>query len=81
MRLYKYFVGESRFTDELRGDALDSRPEFIRNGEVDVPLIMEHFIQSQSYIRNLANEEAEKKFIEEEGRLKRRIQAENEENG
>ena len=70
MRLYKYFVGESRFTDELRGDALDHKTEFIRNGEVDVPLIMEHFIQSQQYIRDLDNEEAERKFIEEEGRMK-----------
>ena len=70
MRLYKYFVGESRFTDELRGDALDHKPEFIRNGEVDVPLIMERFIQSQSHIRDLDSEEAERKFIEEEGRLK-----------
>jgi hypothetical protein len=70
MRLYKYFVGESRFTDELRGDALDHKPEFIRNGIVDVPLIMERFIQSQKTIRDLDNEEAERKFIEEEGRMK-----------
>ena len=70
MRLYKYFVGESKFADELRGDALDHKPEFIRNGEVDVPLIMEHFIQSQKYIRDLDNEEAERRFIEEEGRMK-----------
>ena len=70
MRLYKYFVGESRFTDVLKGDALEHKTEFIKSGELDVPLIMEHFIQSQRYIRDPDNEEAERKFIEEEGRLK-----------
>ncbi|MBR1708450.1 MAG: AAA family ATPase [Clostridia bacterium] len=70
MRLYKYFVGESRFTDVLKGDALEHKAEFIKSGELDIPLIMEHFIQSQRYIRDPDNEEAERKFIEEEGQLK-----------
>ena len=70
MRLYNYFIGESGFSDEMRGDALDHKPEFIKDGELDVPLIMERFIESQKYIRDMNNEEAEKKFIESEGREK-----------
>ena len=70
MRLYRYYLGESQFTDELRGDALDGKPEFIKNGVLDVRLIMERFINTQKYIRNIKDEEAEKKFIEEEGREK-----------
>ena len=70
MRLYKYFVGESRFSQEMRREALKDKPEFIRGGELDIPLIMERFIASQKIIRNIFDEEAEKKFIEEEGREK-----------
>ena len=70
MRLYRYYLGESQFADELRGDALDGKPEFIKNGVLDVRLIMERFINTQKYIRNIKDEEAEKKFIEEEGREK-----------
>jgi hypothetical protein len=70
MRLYNYFIGESRFAEELRGDALDHKPEFIKNGELNVPLIMDRFIETQKYIRNLNDEDAEKKFLEEEGREK-----------
>ncbi len=68
MRLYRYFVGESRFAQDMRREALKDKPEFIKNGELNVPLIMERFIQSQSIIRNMNDEQAEKKFIEEEGR-------------
>ena len=32
MRLYNYYIGESRFSDEMRGDALDYKPEFIKGG-------------------------------------------------
>ena len=70
MRLYNFFIGESRFAEELRGDALDNKPAFIRGGELNVPLIMDRFIKTQKYIRNLDDEAAEKKFIEEEGREK-----------
>ena len=63
-------AGESRFAEELRGDAIDNKPEFIKNGELDIPLIMERFIMTQEYIRNLSDEEAEKRFIEDEGREK-----------
>ena len=70
MRLYNYFIGESRFAEELRGDALDHRPEFIKGGELNVPLIMERFIETQKFIRNLDDQQAEKRFLEEEGREK-----------
>ena len=70
MRLYNFFIGESRFTEELSGDANDHKPEFIKDGELNVPLIMKRFIQTQEYIRNLKDEEAERRFIEDEGREK-----------
>ena len=70
MRLYNFFIDESRFSEEMRGDALDYKPEFIKDGELNIRLIMERFIETQKYIRNIDNDEAEKKFIEEEGREK-----------
>jgi hypothetical protein len=70
MRLYNFFIGESRFAEELRGNALDNKPEFIKGGKLDIPLIMKRFIETQKIIRKLDDEEAEKKFIEEEGREK-----------
>ena len=70
MRLYKYFVGESRFAQDMRREALKNKPEFIKNGELNIPLIMERFIDSQKIIRNMDDEAAEKRFIEEEGREK-----------
>ena len=70
MRLYNYYIGESRFSDEMRGDALDHKPEFIKGEKLDIPLIMERFIETQKYIRKLNDEAAEKKFLEEEGREK-----------
>lgn len=70
MLLYNYFISESRFVEEMRGDALDHKPEFIKGGELDVPLIMDRFIKTQEHIRNLNDEEAEKRFIEDEGREK-----------
>lgn len=70
MRLYKYYVGESRFSAEMRADALDGQPAFIKDGKLNVPLIMERFIETQKYIRNLNDPEAERRFLEEEGREK-----------
>ena len=70
MRLYNYYIGEGRFADELRGSALDNKPEFIKGGELNVPLIMQRFIETQKYIRDLHDEEAERKFLEEDGREK-----------
>jgi len=54
MRLTKYFIGESRFSQEMRREALKDKPEFIKDGKLDVPLIMKRFIASQKIIRNLS---------------------------
>lgn len=54
----------------MRGNALDNKPAFIRNGELDVPLILDRFIETQKMIRKPDDETAEKKFIEKEGREK-----------
>jgi hypothetical protein len=70
IRLYRTYLGESRFADELRGSALDHKPEFTKNGELNIRLIMARFIEMQKTIRPLMDEEAEKKFLEEEGREK-----------
>ncbi len=70
IRLYRTYLGESRFADELRGSALDHKPEFTKNGELNIRLIMARFIETQKIIRNLMDDEAEKKFLEEEGREK-----------
>jgi hypothetical protein len=67
---YFFYIGESRFAAEMRGNALDNKPAFIRNGELDVPLILDRFIETQKMIRKPDDETAEKKFIEEEGREK-----------
>lgn len=70
MRLCRYFVGESRFAQDMRREALMNKPEFIKGGELNIPLIMERFIDSQKIIRNMYDEATERKFIEEEGREK-----------
>ena len=70
MRLYNFFIGNSRYSKEVRADAVEHKPEFIKDGILDVALIMERFIKSQKTIRNIFDENAEKRFIEEEGREK-----------
>ena len=54
----------------MRREALMNKPEFIKGGELNIPLIMERFIDSQKIIRNMYDEATERKFIEEEGREK-----------
>ena len=73
MRLYKKYVSESRFAEELRPDALDHKPEFIKNGELNVPLIMERFIERHEQIWGHPEETEDaaqktERFLEEEGR-------------
>ncbi len=63
MRLYKQFIGESKY-DDLRQLAASEKNIFIEDGVLDVPKIMQHFIDSQKII----HEEYEQKFAEEEGR-------------
>ena len=41
MRLCRYFVGESEFARDMKREALKDKPEFIKGGALDVPLIME----------------------------------------
>lgn len=68
MRLFKYFVGESKYSKDMRREVLKNKPEFIKDGQLDIPLIMERFIESQRNIRNMNDAASEKKYIEEEGR-------------
>ena len=70
MRLYKYFISESRYLQSMREDALEHKPAFIKDGSLNIPLIMERFIETQKTIRDINNTEAEKRFMEEEGREK-----------
>lgn len=63
MRLYKQFLGESRY-DDLKQLGTSEKSVFIENGELNVPKIMEHFINSQKQI----HDEYTEKFAEEEGR-------------
>ena len=70
MRILRYLIGESAFSSEMSREAETHKPEFIKGGQLDAPLIMTRFIDSQKIIRNIYDEEAEKKFIEDEGREK-----------
>ena len=65
MRLYTYFIGESRKNEELKQIAAASRTIFAReDGTLDVRLIMEHFIDEHNRIHKGENE----RFLEQEGR-------------
>ena len=63
MRLYKQFLGESKY-DDLKQLGSSEKSVFIENGELNVPKIMQHFIDSQIIIHDKYSE----KFAEEEGR-------------
>lgn len=63
MRLYRQFVGETKY-DDLLQMAASEKNIFIEDGMLNVPKIMEHFINSQKIIRGEMNE----RFLEEEGR-------------
>ena len=63
MRLYRQFVGETKY-DNLQQMAASEKNIFIEDGMLNVPKIMEHFINSQKIIRGEMNE----KFVEDEGR-------------
>ncbi len=65
MRLYQYFLGESRKNDAFRSDALINKSIFImEDGSLNMPLILEHFVETQRRVHG----EAEDRFLEEEGR-------------
>ena len=65
MLLYAYFIGESKNNEDLKQIAAANKSIFIDNdGWLDIPKIMEHFINEHNRIHKNQDE----KFIEEEGR-------------
>lgn len=65
MRLYNYYIGDSKDNDDLRRMASGDRSVFIKeDGMLDVCKIMEHFIEAHNRI----HAEKDDGFLEEEGR-------------
>ena len=65
MRLYNYFIGESRKNEDLKQLAAANKAMFIRaDGTMDVRLIMEHFIDEHNRIHKGET----RRFLEQEGR-------------
>lgn len=64
-RFYNFFLSEEREKEpELYKIAITEKNKFIKNGTLDMKMILEHFIRSFSDIYGNQNE----KFLEEEGR-------------
>ena len=68
MRLYRYFISKSKYRDWMKGEAMEYKSQFTKDGILNVPLIMERFIKAQNQIRDMDDENARKKFIEDVGR-------------
>ena len=65
MRLYQYFLGESRKNEAFRSDALVHKSIFINDDHsLNMPLILEHFIDTQKRVHG----DTDDQFLEEEGR-------------
>ena len=65
MRLYNYFIGESRKNDDLKQMAAADKNIFINeDGTLNVKTILEHFIPSHNMIHKGETD----KFLEQEGR-------------
>lgn len=65
MRLYNYFVGESSKNNDLRQSASADKSIFVdKDGWLDIPKIMDHFIKEHNRIHR----DRDEKFIEQEGR-------------
>ena len=65
MRLYQYFLGESRKNEAFRNDALEHKSIFINEDHtLNMPLILEHFVETQKRVHGNADD----RFLEEEGR-------------
>ncbi|MBR1628416.1 MAG: AAA-like domain-containing protein, partial [Lachnospiraceae bacterium] len=65
MLLYHHFIGENHENDDLKRLAVLDRPAFItEDGFLDMPKIMERFIEEHNRIHKNKSE----KFLEEEGR-------------
>ena len=74
MRLYKQFLGESKY-DDLKQLSTSEKSMFIEDGILNIPKIMQHFIDSQKYIYDRLKGESDgdvqkrtEKFLENEGR-------------
>ena len=74
MRLYKQFLGESKY-DDLKQLGTSEKSMFIEDGILNIPKIMQHFIDSQKYIYDRLKGESDgdvqkrtEKFLENEGR-------------
>lgn len=64
-RFYNFFLSEEREKEpELYKIAVTEKNKFIKNGTIDMKMILEHFIRSFSDIYGSQNE----KFLEEDGR-------------
>ncbi len=65
MRLYNYFVGESSKNNDLRQSASAEKSIFVdKDGWLDIPKIMDHFIKEHNRIHR----DSDEKFLEQEGR-------------
>ena len=65
MRLYQYFLGESRKNEAFRSDALVHKSIFINDDHsLNMPPILEHFIDTQKRVHG----DTDDRFLEEEGR-------------
>ena len=65
MRLYAYFIGESKKNEDLKRLAAQNKTIFVElDGGLNLPMIMEHFIKEHNRIHKDDTE----RFLEEEGR-------------
>lgn len=65
MRLYNYFIGESKVNEDLRQLAAADKSIFVdEDGWLDISKIMSHFIKEH----NIIHKDDTEKFLEKEGR-------------
>jgi len=62
--LYNYFVTEAAKSDPIYKKASNEKPQFIKNGQLDMPLILSRFVQAFYDIYG----NREESFVEDEGR-------------
>lgn len=65
MRLYNYFIGESKKNSDLKQLAAANKSIFVdTDGWLNIPKIMEHFIRDH----NIIHKDEDESFLEKEGR-------------
>lgn len=65
MRLYNYFIGESKKNSDLKQLAAANKSIFVdADGWLNIPKIMEHFIRDH----NIIHKDEDESFLEKEGR-------------